>query len=160
MEKVFENYPKQIWKSFQSNSLSYYLDIQYFALQGDYPKDLEKKLVYAVEDFYVFKANPRDYCHFHILPTYRLENNPLPYVPTGKIFIRFTPGVQAKEKSVVLHDLDYCIDEISNEAMHTAWIKSCHDDASEALRQLASLRNVAQLENAEPQMLMPKRGFL
>ena len=157
MEKVFKDYPPRVWASFQSDSLSYFLDRQCFALSGACPVGLENKSVYSLDGTRVYRADAQAFCHLDIQAVYRLNDNPLPYVPTGRIFVRFACGVIARDQNEELKALGYCIDELSDYAPHTAWIKSCSDNKAEALSRLTELRAIDGLENAEPQMLMPKR---
>jgi len=144
----------------------YTLDRSRFAVRGDAPPALRDRVETRIDEaddesvggFTVIRAPssaaepiPTD----RLAPVYVLGGGGAPFIPTGRIGIRFAEGVSARDREAELRGLGYRIVEIPAYAPHFAWLESesGHAAALTALPRLAALPGV---EHVEPQMVTPR----
>lgn len=89
-------------------------------------------------------------------PVYRLKPAGTVAVPTGLIFIRFKPGVNAADRSADIRRSGYEVVETVEYAPQSAWLSVPSGDIAKALGGIVALERLADMENVEPQMLMPR----
>ncbi|MDP1769200.1 MAG: hypothetical protein Q8L74_10420 [Nitrospirota bacterium] len=92
-----------------------------------------------------------------ITPVYRLDPHGPLAVPTGHIYIRFTPGIDIEERRNSLADCGYAILQVPNYAPHTAWIRSTDGNIATSLQNIERLHDLPDLVQAEPQLLMQQK---
>jgi hypothetical protein len=88
-------------------------------------------------------------------PVYAAQPNGPHAVPTGRIFLRFTEGVDAAVHRDALGRAGYAIERQLPYAMHAAWLRDRDGNAARALANLNRLQTLQDVENVEPQLLMP-----
>lgn len=88
-----------------------------------------------------------------ITPVYTLDPHGPLVVPTGQLFIRFTPDVKAEERRNMLDERGYTIVQIPGYAPHTAWIQATDGDIATSLVNLEQLRSLPGVVSIEPQLL-------
>ncbi|HYG81143.1 MAG TPA: hypothetical protein VD861_12180 [Pyrinomonadaceae bacterium] len=88
-----------------------------------------------------------------VTPVYQLQPSGSFAVPTGKVYIRFAEGVEAATRRDEIKRAGYEIIKTSPYAPHTAWLQSVSGSTARALSNIHVLESLADVENAEPQML-------
>jgi len=91
------------------------------------------------------------------LPVYRLEHGPVPFVPTGKLFVRLPPGRRLDAFATDLAELGLRVSKVNHWAPHTGWVEAADGDVATALGRIDDLRRRLSAENVEPEMLTAKR---
>ena len=84
------------------------------------------------------------------LPVYESENGRLVF-PTGKVWVRFAKGTDARDRAADLATAGYTIDSVPGYAPHGAFVVG--EDAAAALTGLERLRALAGVEHVEPQVV-------
>ncbi len=74
-------------------------------------------------------------------------------VPTGRIFVRFHEGSNARAHAATLRQLGYVIEDVPDYAPHVAWVRSTNGNIALALRNLDALCRLPEVENIEPQFI-------
>jgi hypothetical protein len=87
-------------------------------------------------------------------PVYRSDQGRLA-VPTGRVLVRFSEGVQAASRRDDLEQAGFEIEETLAYAPQAAWVRCKEGGVADALAYVARLRKLADVENVEPQMLTP-----
>ena len=91
-----------------------------------------------------------------LTPVYQLQPSGPLAVPTGKVFVRFAPGVEAASRRDEIERAGYEIAKTSEYTPHTAWVQSASGSIAWALSNVHALEGLADVENVEPQMLTPR----
>lgn len=91
-----------------------------------------------------------------ISPVYALHSGGTPAVPTGRIFVRAKEGDSVETLRQKIEQAGYRIVQILNYAPHAAWLQASSGSIAEALTGIHKLEKIAEFENIEPQMLMPR----
>jgi hypothetical protein len=91
-----------------------------------------------------------------VTPVYALQPGGSPAVPTGQIFMRFKEGTSAEKRRSDIEAAGYEIARLVSYAPHTAWLRPRSGKIVDALANLHALEKLAELENAQPQMLTGK----
>jgi hypothetical protein len=89
-------------------------------------------------------------------PVYALQPDGSPAVPTGQIFVRFKEGTSAEEHRPDIEAAGYEIARLVSYAPQAAWLRARSGKVADALGNVKTLEKIADLENAEPQMLTAK----
>jgi hypothetical protein len=77
-------------------------------------------------------------------------------VPTGLVFIRFRQGVVADARREQIAQAGYEIAEAISYAPQAAWLRACSGTPADALTRLSELRELPDVENVEPQLLVER----
>lgn len=88
-----------------------------------------------------------------LTPVYELHPSGPLAVPTGKVFIRFTEGVDAASHREEIERSGYEIAKTSQYTPHTAWLRSKSGSIAQSLTNIHALESLPDVENVEPQML-------
>ena len=90
-------------------------------------------------------------------PVYRLEDGPVPFVPTGKLFVRLARGRRLDGFATELAALGLRVSRVNDWAPHSGWIEARDGDVAAALGRIDDVRTRLAAENVEPEMLTAKR---
>ncbi len=93
-----------------------------------------------------------------ITPVYATDPRGPLAVPTGQIFIRFTPDVKTEGRRDNLTDHGYTIVRIPSYAPHTAWVQATTGDIATSLLNIEQLKGLPGIVNVEPQLLMHRKS--
>jgi hypothetical protein len=74
-------------------------------------------------------------------------------VPTGLVFVRFAPEIEATSQRGELEKLGYRVAQSPPYAQNAAWLRNEDGDAAVALKRIPALEKLPKVENVEPQML-------
>jgi hypothetical protein len=74
-------------------------------------------------------------------------------VPTGRVFVRFAEGIEARANEPALARASYRIAALIDYAPNAAWVEAEDGDVAAALRGLDRLAAIAGVVNVEPQLL-------
>jgi hypothetical protein len=74
-------------------------------------------------------------------------------VPTGRVLVRFGEGDRADNHRAALARAGYVIETVLGYAPQAAWVRARAGGISDALRGLARLEQLPNVEGAEPQIL-------
>jgi hypothetical protein len=88
-------------------------------------------------------------------PVYEALPGRITAVPTGRVFVRFAKSVSANSREFSIRNAGYEIVQQPAWAPHTAWVEAITGDVIESLRNMDRLWQINEVENVEPQMLMP-----
>jgi len=77
-------------------------------------------------------------------------------VPTGRVFVRFAEGIEARAQETALARAGYRIAALLDYAANAAWVEADSGDVAAALRGLDRLAAIAGVVNVEPQLLSPR----
>ena len=124
---------------------------------SDYPQRLDLDVVPYIlrPDLYAVHAEDGEVAA-HLgspegrLPVYESPNGRLVY-PTGKVWVRFAEGTDARERAADLAAAGFTIDSIPGYAPHGAFVVA--GDAAAALKGLEKLRALDGVEHVEPQVV-------
>jgi len=86
-------------------------------------------------------------------PVYSLKGGGVA-VPTGRVLVRFKEGVSVEERHSAIEQAGYTVAQVLDYAPHAAWLRTHSGNISDALNGLQSLKDIPDVENVEPQMLM------
>lgn len=89
-------------------------------------------------------------------PVYTLQPGGTPAVPTGRVFIRFKEGVLAEERLREIEQAGYEIAQLIEYAPHAAWLRPRSGEIVDALTGIQALEKITDVDNVEPQILMPR----
>ncbi len=90
-----------------------------------------------------------------VTPVYAADNS-VAAVPTGQIFVRFSEGVDARDRAAELKSAGYITVKVLDFAPQGAWVRARSGSIADSLQQLQSLEGLEKLEQIEPQMLMQR----
>ncbi|WP_414756717.1 hypothetical protein [Anabaena sp. CCY 9910] len=90
-------------------------------------------------------------------PVYTLENNGTLAVPTGMVFICFTEGVDIESQQVAINQAGYEVAKTLVYAPNAGWLRARTNKIADALKGIAQLSVIHNVENVEPQMLMERQ---
>ena len=86
-------------------------------------------------------------------PVYALQPGGSAAVPTGLVFVRFKSGVKSTERVRAIEKAGYEISETVEYAAEAAWVRAKSGEVADALKGIAELEKIPDMENVEPQML-------
>ncbi len=95
---------------------------------------------------------PPDASDSRLRPVYALSGS-RPAAPTGRIYLRFAPAVDARSRADEIAAAGYAIEGTVSYAPHAVWLRVESGDAAEALSRLPALEQLPGVANVEPQML-------
>jgi hypothetical protein len=90
-------------------------------------------------------------------PVYEAQPDGTPAVPTGRVFVRFEDSVRAESRESAVRKAGYRLVQVPAWAPHTAWVEALTGDVADSLCNLGKLQQLRDVENVEPEMLMPVR---
>jgi hypothetical protein len=90
-------------------------------------------------------------------PVYRLGDGPLPFVPTGRLWVRLPPGQSLANAADALSDLGLRIAKVHEVAPHAGWVEDARGHAVAALASTDLVRERLGAEVVEPELLTVKR---
>jgi|RhiMethySRZTD1v2_1073278.scaffolds.fasta_scaffold04313_11 hypothetical protein len=88
-----------------------------------------------------------------ILPVYSLQPGGVPFVPTGRVFIRFKDNVRVEKHLLEIGHAGYEVTQKIDYAPHAAWLKVRSGKIADSLKGIQGLEKITDVENVEPQML-------
>ena len=156
------NFPMSIYEDNLLQKETYFIQKNRFAIHGPLPPTLNLPTLYKLdkEQITVLTGNPETIDIFEAsliwTPVYGHDDDDLPAVPTGLIFIQLEEGQQVEKKRGLLLKKGYCIQEILKYAPHCAWLVSDHGDIAEALNNMPNLMRIPGVINIKPQLLRPR----
>ena len=147
-----------------AGSAQRYLKVPHrYAVHGPLPPSLNADVELVMED------NAITICRGHppapadrslplrVTPVYAAEPHGPVSVPTGRVFIRYPPAVNAEDRRRSLADQGYVIVQIPSYAPHTAWVQAGNGDIATGLTNAERLRQLPDIVLVAPQMLSPRR---
>ena len=84
-------------------------------------------------------------------PVYRRGGTGAAATPTGRVFVRFVAGTDARAKADALAAAGFTLESVPAYATHAAWVRPASGQLADALTGFERLRAVPGVENAEPQ---------
>ena len=157
-----KNFPKSIIGGTILQQETYFIQKNRFAVHGSLPATLDLPILYKLEkeQITVLSGSP-DKTKFREepiawTPVYGHDDDDLPAVPTGLIFIELKEGQPIEKKRELLLSKGYLIQEILKYAPHCAWLVSDQGDIAEALNHMQNLTQVPEVQNVKPQLLQPR----
>jgi hypothetical protein len=133
-------------------------------VHGPLPNDLQTAVELVLEDNAITICRgepilPADQpTALTITPVYATDPHGPLAVPTGQIFIRFTPDIKIQDRRSSLAERGYTIVQIPSYAPHTAWIQSTNGDIATGLQNIVRLNDLPDVAHAEPQLLMQRKN--
>jgi len=97
-------------------------------------------------------AEPPDPGDSRLRPVYALSGS-RPAAPTGRVYLRFDPEVDARSRADEIATAGFAIERTVSYAPHTVWLRVESGDAADALSRLPTLEQLPGVANVEPQML-------
>ena len=91
-----------------------------------------------------------------ITPVYATDPSGPLAVPTGRIFIRFTPDIRVEVHRRSLAERGYTVVTIPSYAPHTAWVQAINGDIATSLLNIEKLNGLPGIVNVESQLLMQR----
>jgi hypothetical protein len=135
-----------------------------FAVHGNLPAQLKSAVEATIEEGAITICRREQFTlgvplsSLKVSPVYALDPHGPLAVPTGRIFIRFIPGVKAEDRRPDLAEHGYTITHIPSYAPHTAWAQATNDDIATALLNIEKLKDLRDVANVEPQLLMQRKN--
>ena len=148
----------------EQDSLQYVRQPALFAVHGSLPDYLKTAVELVLEEnsITICRGEPAPSADLPtsltITPVYALDSHGPLAVPTGQIFIRFTPDVKTEDRRSNLADRGYTIVRIPSYAPHTAWVQATTGDIATSLLNVEQLNGLSGLVNVEPQLLMHRKS--
>ena len=161
-DKIFARFPKQLRSRTLEPFTIYELATDHYAVHE--PESGEKSLNAAVsvlrendKSIGVFSDEPGEAGTTGSLgPVYKMQNSETKAVPTGLVFVRFKTGVKAAERETDIRRAGFEIADLVEYAPEAAWVKDPSMEIAKALASISALEKLPDVENVEPQMLMPR----
>jgi len=157
-------FPEAMQVSTEHASLRYIKIPALFAVHGNLPAQLKSAVEATIKEGAITICR-RDQVALEvplsslkISPVYALDPHGPLAVPTGRIFIRFTPGVKAEDRRLDLEKRGYTITHIPSYAPHTAWVQATNGDIATSLLNIEQLKGLPSIVNVEPQLLMHRKS--
>jgi hypothetical protein len=72
-------------------------------------------------------------------------------VPTGRVFVRFAEGTDARAQADALARAGFTLESVPGYAPHAAWVRPASGRLADALTGFERLRELPGVQNAEPQ---------
>ena len=141
---------------------TYFIQKNRFAIHGPIPPTLHLPVLYKLEkeQITVFSGDPKKIRpreeSLIWTPVYGHDDNDLPAVPTGLIFIELKEGQQVEKKQDLLLNKGYLIQETLKYAPHCAWLVPDQGGIAEALSNMPNLMQIPGVLNVKPQLLRPR----
>ena len=135
-----------------------------FAVHGNLPAQLKSAVEATIEEGAITICRREQFTlgvplsSLKVSPVYALDPHGPLAVPTGRIFIRFIPGVKAEDRRPDLEERGYTITHIPSYAAHTAWALASNGDIATALFNIEKLKDLRDVVNVEPQLLMQRKN--
>jgi len=131
----------------------YALQDEYYAVHGRPRGTPARDAVLTLNEgeIAVFRGRPPETSQ--VGPVYAAPDGPLA-VPTGLIFVRFTPGTSAMERQADLERIGFELVQVPAYARDAAWIRLRDGDIAAPLARIPELVALPGVANVEPQMLM------
>ena len=148
----------------ERDSLRYVKQSTLFAVHGSLPNYLKTAVELVLEGnaITICRGEPLPSADLptslKITPVYALDHHGPLAVPTGQIFIRFTPDVKSEECRGNLVDHGYTIVQIPSYAPNTAWVQATNGDIATSLLNIEQLNGLPGVVNVEPQLLMQRKS--
>ena len=145
-------------------SLKYIKIPALFAVHGNLPAQLKSAVESTIEEGAITICRREQVTpevslrSLTISPVYALDPHGPLAVPTGRIFIRFIPGVKAEDRRPDLEERGYTITHIPSYAPHTAWALASNGDIATALLNIEKLKDLRDVANVEPQLLIQRKN--
>ena len=167
-QDTLQNYPSEVRGTTKSASIVYTRLPNHYAVhrqQSDPP--LAKKAVATLNEgeklIEVFREDGNEIRQLRestpqhdISPVYSLQSGGTPAVPTGRVLIRAKEGELVEKLQQKVEQAGYQIVQILDYAPHAAWLQAASGEIADALTGIQRLEKIPELENVEPQMLMPR----
>ncbi len=140
---------------------AYRRDPDRFAILGAVPPELQDRVELRIDegDLSVIRAPgaaaealPAD----RRAPVYVLGGGGAPFVPTGRVSVRFHEGSDAMSHEAALRHLGYRIVDVPAYAPHFAWLESSAGSRAAALSGLDQVARLDDVVHVEPQMATPR----
>ena len=157
-------FPETLQVSTEHASLRYIKIPALFAVHGNLPAQLKSAVEATIEEGAITICRREEVTlgvplsSLKISPVYALDPHGPLAVPTGRIFIRFIPGVTAEDRRPDLEERGYTITHIPSYAAHTAWALASNGDIATALFNIEKLKDLRDVANVEPQLLMQRKN--
>jgi hypothetical protein len=84
-------------------------------------------------------------------PVYRPGGTGAAAIPTGRVFVRFAEGTDARARADALAAAGFTLEAVPAYARHAAWVRPASGRLADALTGFESLRALPGVENVEPQ---------
>ena len=155
-------YPHEIRSSTQHPSTIYKRLPDHYAVLRLLPdrspsKDTVTTMVEGEGVIEVFRGEgdqyQRELSPSEILPVYSLQPGGVPFVPTGRVFIRFKDNVRVEKHLLEIDHAGYEVTQKIDYAPHAAWLKVRSGKIADSLKGIQGLEKITDVENVEPQML-------
>jgi hypothetical protein len=126
----------------------------YYALHGGTPGAPAPgaELVLKGGEIAVFRASPPAGATERVGPVYATDDGPLA-VPTGLLFVRFTPSTRAADRRRSLEDAGFDVVQLPGYAPHACWVRPRAGGIAAALHGVTRLAALPGVEHVEPQLL-------
>lgn len=134
-----------------------------FAVLGPLPAALQTRLVHSFSSGQVHVCRGEPPSARELAPgsavtaVYRLEGTGPDAAPTGRVFVRFAPGVPAGDRVGDLAGAGYQIDVVPEYAPHAAWLRFARGDAGAALAGVEELSALHDVVRIEPEVVSERR---
>lgn len=159
MTKLFEEFPERIKVGTKHADKFYTLVPDYYAVHyGGETWETSNAFMMLEEGIAVYKGKPDKSFDgsTSLTPVYILQQSGAFAVPTGKVYLRFSEGIEAKTQQQKIQSAGYEIVGIPPYAPHTAWVQSVSESIADSLSDINLLEMLSDVENVEPQMLMKR----
>jgi hypothetical protein len=157
-----KNFPMSIIGDTILQKETYFIQKNRFAIHGPLPSTLNLPILYKLdkEQITVLTGSPEIIDTFDEsliwTPVYGHDDDDLPAVPTGWVFIELEEGKLIEKKRELLLEKRFSIQEILKYAPHCAWLVSDRGDIAEALNHMPDLMQIPDVVNVKPQLLRPR----
>ena len=158
------SFPDALQIRTERGSLRYTKQPGFYAVHGPLPNNLQTAVELVLEDntVTICRGEPALSADLptslKITPVYALDPHGPLAIPTGQIFLRFTPDVKTDERRGNLADHGYTVVRIPSYAPHTAWVQATNGDIATSLLNIEQLNGLPGLVNVEPQLLMQRKN--
>ena len=159
-QKLFSSYPQQVIGGPGQASQTYSLKPGFYAVHNRQPGTTANGARYTFNDgtIAVFQGAPdqsgESDASEKLSPVYSLEPGGSLAVPTGLIFIRLRDGLAIDERLEEIKRAGFEITERLAYAPNAVWLRANSNLIADALKGIDKLKEIPDVENVEPQMLM------
>ncbi|TKB76289.1 MAG: hypothetical protein E8D45_06375 [Nitrospira sp.] len=158
------SFPKVLRIGTAQSSLRYRKVPQRYAVHGPLPPSLNVDIELVFEDgaITICRGRPPSPANLpaplRVTPLYAADPHGPAAVPTGQVFIRFKPEINAESRRRMVADQGYAMVQIPSYAPHTAWVQASNGDIATSLINAERLMQLPDVEHVAPQLLTPRRS--
>lgn len=159
-ERRFDAFPKSVKHSLEHPDVIYERADNLYAVRRSQTTPMQATPVVSLDadggaSFLIYRGMPDQYSSAAdmSIPVYTLSRGNNLAVPTGRVFIRFSEGIEIASRQAELKRVGYRLAQTLAYASNAGWLEAEDMTTLTALKNIGKLGQLADIANIEPQFL-------